>query len=289
MTVLQEDPPVPAPALPPGRTVELPGRGTTFMRECSGPADSDALPIVLLHGWTATADLNWFACYEALGAHQRVIALDHRGHGHGIRARKPFTLEDCADDAVALCDELGIGEFIAVGYSMGGPVALTTWRRHRDRVTGLVLCATAPYFSASREERRNFRGLGGLAALSRATPVRAQRWLTEQLYLQRRATKWEPWAIQQVSHHDWRMILEAGRALGSFSAREWLGEIDVPVSVITTMRDEIVPLRRQIRLFEEIPGAQVFRVDGGHDAVVARSDAFNPALQSAIDSVRARR
>jgi pimeloyl-ACP methyl ester carboxylesterase len=36
---------------------------------------------VLLHGWTASADLNWFRCYEPLGEQYRVLALDHRGHG----------------------------------------------------------------------------------------------------------------------------------------------------------------------------------------------------------------
>jgi pimeloyl-ACP methyl ester carboxylesterase len=108
------------------------------------------------------------------------------------------------------------------------------------------------------------------------------------LYLQRKAQQWEPWAIQQVSHHDWRMILEAGRAIGAFSAREWLNEIRVPTSVIVTMRDEIVPLRRQIRLFEEIPGAEVVRIDGGHDAVVARADVFVPALIGAVESALSR-
>ena len=49
------------------------------------------------------------------------MALDHRGHGRGIRSRRPFRLEDCADDAAALIDELGLGPVTAVGYSMGGP------------------------------------------------------------------------------------------------------------------------------------------------------------------------
>ncbi len=273
-----------APWLPPGRSLELPGRGTTFVRELPGPTP-DAATLLLLHGWTATADLNWFTCYQRLGREYRVVALDHRGHGLGIRSRTPFSIEDCADDAVAVCDQLGIDRFIPVGYSMGGPVALTTWRRHPERVAGLVLCATAPYFSASREERINFIGLSSLARLSRATPPRARAWLTEQLYLQRRAQNWEPWAIQQVSHHDWRMLLEAGRAIGRFSARPWLAEIDVPTSVVITMRDEIVPLRRQIRLFETIHGAEAFRVDGGHDAVVARYEVFGPALERACTSV----
>ena len=101
----------------------MPGRGTTFVRELPGPS-ADAPTLLLLHGWTATADLNWFSVYEALGRHYRIVALDHRGHGRGIRSRKPFRLADCADDAAALVRELGLGSVIPVGYSMGGPIAL---------------------------------------------------------------------------------------------------------------------------------------------------------------------
>ena len=53
-------------------------------------------------------------------------------------------LADCADDMAALIDELGTGPVIAVGYSMGGPIAQLLWKRHPEKVAGLVLCATGP-------------------------------------------------------------------------------------------------------------------------------------------------
>ena len=277
---------VPTPDLPPGAAMELPGRGTTFVRSLPGPPGAPTL--VLLHGWTASADLNWFRCYEPLGERYRVLALDHRGHGKGIRSKKTFRLEDCADDAVAVCDVLGIEQFIPVGYSMGGPVAQLMWHRHRERVAGLVLCATAGYFASSREERLSFLGISGLAALARLTPSQARSWLTEQFYLQHKTTEWEPWAINEASQHDWRAVLEAGRAIGSFSSREWLGEISAPTSVLITMRDRVVPVRRQVRLFESIRGAEAFRVDGDHDAVVANAERFVPTLLRAIHSVAER-
>jgi 3-oxoadipate enol-lactonase len=271
------------PDLPPGAAMQLPGRGTTFVRMLEGPVGAPTL--VLLHGWTATADLNWFTCYRPLAEHYRVIALDHRGHGRGIRSRKTFRLEDCADDAVAVCDVLGIEQFIPVGYSMGGPVAQLIWRRHRQRTAGLVLCATASYFSTSREERLSFLGVSGLAALARLTPLQTRQWLTEQFYLQRKADQWEPWAVEQASTHDWRAVLEAGRAIGNFSSRDWIGEIDVPTSMVITMRDRVVPVRRQVRLFESIPDAEAFRVDGDHDACVANAKQFVPTLLRACRSV----
>ena len=263
--------------------MELPGRGTTFVRRMAGPLNAPT--VLLLHGWTASADLNWFTCYRPLSQHYRVIALDHRGHGRGIRSKTGFRLEDCADDALAVCDVLGIDQVIPIGYSMGGPIAQLIWQRHPDRVRGLVLCATASYFLTSRNERLGFIGLAGLAALARRTPAQARQWLTDQFYLQRRSDTWEPWAIQEASQHDWRMVLEAGRAIGKFNSRGWIGDIDVPTSVLITMRDRVVPLRRQVRLFEAIESAEAYRIDGDHDAVVANADRFVPTLLRAISSV----
>jgi len=271
------------PDLPPARFVELEGRGTVMVRDHGGTPDAPVL--MLLHGWTATADLNWFTSYRPLGERYRVVAFDHRGHGTGLRTKKTFRLEDCADDVVDVATELGIDRFVPVGYSMGGPIAQLVWRRHPERVRGLVLCATAPYFAGRREERLSFLGLTGLATVARFTPEQTRVWLTEQLYLQRKTEKWEPWAIQEAAAHDWRMVLEAGKAIGRFSSSEWIGEIDVPTSVLMTMRDDVVPIRRQARLFEQIPGARAFRVDANHDAAVANTDRFVPTLLRAIGSV----
>jgi 3-oxoadipate enol-lactonase len=223
-----------------------------------------------------------------LAQRYRVVAVDHRGHGGGIRSRKLFRLADCADDAAAVADALGIDRYIPVGYSMGGPIAQLMWRQHPERVAGLVLCATAGSFSSSREERLSFLGIGGLAALARLAPAQARRWLTAQLFLQRKIGIWEPWAIEQVGRHEWRTVLEAGRAIGSFSSAGWISGVDVPVSVVLTMRDHVVPLTRQMQLLESIPDAKAFRIDGDHDACIANAATFVPTLLRAVDSVCAR-
>ncbi len=151
-----------------------------------------------------------------------------------------------------------------------------------------MLCATAPYFAGRRPERLSFLGLTGLAALARVTPVQARGWITDQVYLQRKSQTWSDWAIEQVTVHDWRMVLQAGRAIGEFSSSDWIHDVDVPTALVITMRDQVVPLRRQVKLFEWIPGAEAFRVDGEHDSVVAEADQFVPQLVRAIESVVAR-
>jgi 3-oxoadipate enol-lactonase len=184
-----------------------------------------------------------------------------------------------------VCEVLGIEQFIPVGYSMGGPIAQLIWQRHRRRTMGLVLCATSAYFSTSREERLSFLGISGLAAIARLTPLQARQRLTEQFYLQRKADQWDQWAIDEAASHDWRAVLEAGRAIGNFSSREWICDVDVPTSTLITMRDRVVPVRRQVRLFEAIPDSEAFRVDGDHDAVVMNAKQFVPTLLRACRSV----
>ena len=157
------------PTVPHGRHVWLEGRGRTFVRQLAGPAGAPTL--VLLHGWTATADLNWWASYGPLAAHFNVVALDHRGHGRGIRSPEPFRLEQCADDVAALAAALGLERIIPVGYSMGGPVAQLLWRRHRHLVAGLVLCATSASFRDSRRERVLSGVATGTSLLAGALPL----------------------------------------------------------------------------------------------------------------------
>lgn len=266
--------------------MELPGRGTTFIRELDGPLGAPA--VILLHGWTATADLNFFTCYSALARHFRVVAVDHRGHGRGIRSAKPFKLSDCADDVAALADVLGIPTFIPVGYSMGGTVAQLMWKRHESRVRGLVLAATSGYFANSAVERRRFALLSAIAGAARATPKPVRDWISDQLFVSRKTMVWEPWAVQQVASHEWRHVLEAGAALGRYDARGWLGNIDVPTSVVVNMSDRVVRTKRQLHLAGAIPGARVFEVDGDHDSVWANAGEFVPALVGACLDVNAR-
>jgi len=276
--------PFPTPHLPDGRHVELPRRGTTFVREVAGPEGAPTL--VLLHGWTANSALNWFATYGALGDRFRVVALDHRGHGHGIRSWRRFTLEDCADDAVALLDALDIDSAIPVGYSMGGPIAQLMWRRHPDRVDGLVLCATAARFRHRGSDRALQGVVTGLSLAVRASPSWMHKRVTERLVVNRYDTSpLGTWAREQSRLNDLRTVIEAGHAVGSFDSRSWIGGIDVPTSLVMTSYDTTVPTARQAEMADAIPGARVVAVDGGHDVCAVDPTTFVPALLNACGDV----
>jgi pimeloyl-ACP methyl ester carboxylesterase len=278
-----------APSLPPGRVIDLPGRGTTFIREVQGPRLAPML--ILLHGLTASADLNWFTSFAALGRHYRVVALDQRGHGRGITLRgRRFRLEDCADDVAALADELGVRQFVPVGYSMGGAVAQLVAHRHGDRVAGLVLCATSGSFSSGRPESRlAFGALAGMSAAVRLTPLAVRRQIAGAFLRDRSSDSGiARWARTEMMRNDPAAVLQAAGALGRFRSRDWLGAVDVPAAVVVTTHDRLVSPMRQFRLAESLPNATVHPVAGDHGVCVAQPRLFVNALLDACASVAAR-
>ena len=104
LTALRRRVYLPYARIPPGRTVELPGRGSTYVTDTPGP-DPEAPTIVLLHALGCTGLLTWFPAIEPLSRRFRVVTLDLRWHGQGIH-RGDFSLVDCADDVGALIDVL---------------------------------------------------------------------------------------------------------------------------------------------------------------------------------------
>ncbi|MEO6121090.1 MAG: alpha/beta hydrolase [Acidimicrobiales bacterium] len=276
------------PPLPPGRPVVLPGRGTTFVREAAGPPGAPT--VLLLHGWTVTADLNWFACYEGLSRRFKVVAMDHRGHGRGIRSRRPFRLEDCADDAAVLVAELGLKTVIPVGYSMGGLVAQLLWRRHHAMVAGLVMSSTGRSLSGtSGNDRMYFRSLLGLSVASRLAPNALRRHLADTFARRRmKGSALADWGIEELGRNDPSAVLQAGWALGKFRSHDWIGGVDVPTAVVVTTADQVVSPDRQRRLAEAVAGSTVYEVDGEHGVCVTDPPRYVPALVQACADVAER-
>lgn len=278
------EPSVPPPNLPPARVLLVPGRGEMFLREQEGPPG--ALPVLLLHGWTVSADITWFSVYRALAGRHPVIAIDHRGHGRGIRAEEPFSLEACADDAAALLKLLGVRQVIVVGYSMGGAVALLLWRRHRDMVAGTVLGGTAAEWRATPRQRLMWRSLEVFEfALQLGTgDGLVQRYLHYAVGRSPEVADLRAWVGGELKRGYPQDIAEAGRDLARFDARPFLGSIDVPSCSVVTQRDRLVRPRQQWALAEAL-GAPVVTVDGDHDAPLVRPELFAAAVTQAVETV----
>jgi pimeloyl-ACP methyl ester carboxylesterase len=275
-------------AAPLTRLVELPGRGITRIWECAGPPGAGTL--MLIHGVAFTAELNWAKVLPPLARHFRVVALDLRGHGDGISAGPRFRLEDCADDVAALAGALGVGRFIAVGYSMGGMVAQLLYRRHAPLLSGLVLCATARNVLGSPAER--------LAALTLPTTAAALWWnpllrpMSAEVFgmaligpIDDPATA--RWARDQLRRTTLATAISAIQAVCEFTSHTWIGQLDIPAAVVVTARDRIVPVSRQLKLAQAIPGASVHEMDADHAACITSPQVCAQALLAACWSVQA--
>ena len=282
-------PPVP-PFLLPGRVVVLPGRGEVFVRD-SGPRSDSAPTVLLLHGWTVSADLNFFAAYETLSAAYRVIALDHRGHGRGMRSAEDFSLEDCADDAAALLEVLGVapGATIALGYSMGGPIALLLAERHPGTVSALVSQATALEWRATAADRSKWRLLSlaevGLRVSSGDGVV--ERVIDQAVGVSPELLDIRPWLEAEIQRGLGRSLIDSGRALSQFDSRPWAHLLGLPAVVCVTLRDRLVPPHKQLALARALH-AEVVEIDGDHDVTLVDGALYAAVTRAAVDQVAAR-
>jgi 3-oxoadipate enol-lactonase len=281
---------VPHVRIPTGRLIELPGRGSTYVTDTPGPTP-DSPTVVLLHAVGCTGLLTWFPSIGPLSRRFRVVTLDQRWHGRGIRSER-FSLSDCADDVAALIDVLGLEDPIVAGYSMGSIVAQRVWRQHPDKVGGLVLCATTDRFRSSIAERSFHAGLElamlGTRGLSRSrVAVRAARTATKQLDLT--PDDLHRWALAEFRSTSPWAVGQAVAALGRHHSRPWLSRVDVPTAVVVTLRDHVLPPANQIALARLIPGATIHDIVAGHAACTLESERFVPALLEAVTTVNARR
>src|SRR5215470_14280720 len=101
-------------------------------------------PIVLVHGFASTAQVNWLHpgwIATLTRAGRRVIALDNRGHGASSKLYDPAAYHSAlmADDVRALLDHLDIPRADVMGYSMGARITAFFALAHPSRLRRAVL------------------------------------------------------------------------------------------------------------------------------------------------------
>jgi pimeloyl-ACP methyl ester carboxylesterase len=279
-------PDVPVP--PAGRPVDLPGRGTTHVLDLPGPTP-DAPVLLLMHGIATTGPLTWFTVLDELSNRYRVVTFDQRWHGRGIRSAE-FRLDDCADDAVAVLDVLGIDQAIVVGYSMGGAIAQTLWHRNPERVAGLVLCSTTARWEGHLGERVFFRALGiaseGFISVA-ADKVQAHADSFPPTSDEAADAGLRAWAMSELRSTSLWSLPVVMAELGRFDATMWIGEISVPTGVLVTSQDKAIPAERQLHLAESIPGAIMRYAPGGHTSLAFDVTHWKPVFLDLVDAIAA--
>ncbi len=273
--------------------LDLGVRGTLRVRVWPGPEDGRTArrlaPLVLIHGWTVTADINFFELYERIGTRHAFASFDQRGHGHGLRPPR-FTLEDCADDVIAVADTLGWDRIVPVGYSMGGTIAQLVAHRHPERCAGLILCSTAAVFAETRQDRLFFDGVLGRTAraLNTLPKVLRDRMPGRIRSVGPEASELRAWMGAETKRHDAGLVAQAGHAIGQFNAQPWLGRLTMPSAVVITTADTVVPPTRQRQLAATLPHATQHLVDLDHSASTSDPEHYWPAFEAALVSVTQR-
>jgi pimeloyl-ACP methyl ester carboxylesterase len=232
-------------------------------------------PIVLLHGWTLSADEQWHALYPWLAERTTFLALDHPGHGRSDPPRQPFTLSDAADRAVATIRARLTEPAVIVGFSLGGPVALHIAARFPEIVAGLTLVSTSHRFDRSR--------FVPLALRAAETLVRSR--LGDRLRQSeaRRSSLPSHLAAARPRLHP-PTLTSAARCLQGIDL-SWLCQtIEAPASVVVTSDDRMIATGHQ-RELALVLNAPVIELHGGHTTYETNPPAFAAAVAEGISRV----
>jgi pimeloyl-ACP methyl ester carboxylesterase len=232
-------------------------------------------PLVLIHGFPHDRTL-WSPQLHGLIDRARCVAVDLRGFGTSSAA-PPWNMDRFADDIAALMDVLRIPRAVVGGLSMGGYVALAFWRRHRDRVRGLILANTrAAADSPEAREKRSAmielaRERGVAAVVDAMLPGMVGKTTREK----------NPDVVEVV--REMMVSASSDGVIGGLEAmRErpdstgTLATIDVPVLVVTGDEDALIPVSDARALHAAIGGSRLEVIAGaGHLSNLERPAAFN--------------
>lgn len=224
------------------------------------------------HGW----DMQRFL----LAAFYRVIAIDNRGAGRSDKPFGHYSLEQMADDAVAVLDDVGVDAAHVVGASMGGAIAQIVALKHPDRVRSLTLVCTA---CRNHPWRRELLAAWATKATEQgmATMTRdAARWVIGPRSFRRLlpAFGWlGPLALGRPSHAfvaQVRAILATDESLA-----DRLGDIAVPALVVVGNQDILTPRGDSEELADRLPNAELVVISGAaHGLMVEHATTFNRVL-----------
>jgi 3-oxoadipate enol-lactonase len=242
--------------------------------------------VMLLHGFPLDRSM-WREQVERLSERFRVIAPDFRGHGGSTVVRGGATMEEMAEDTVALLDELNVARAVLCGLSMGGYVSFAFYRAHPSRVRALVLADTRPQ-SDSEEVRRTREETARRALAEGMAPI-ADTMMPR--LLAARTREGSPELVARVRE----MILGvspegAAAALRGMAQRrdqtDLLKEIDVPALVVVGSEDVVTPPSDAEAMRERIDGSRLVSIEGaGHLSNVERPEEFNRALAEFLEAL----
>jgi pimeloyl-ACP methyl ester carboxylesterase len=241
----------------------------------SAVESGQGIPVVLLHGLTATRRYVVMGSRALERSGHRMVAYDARGHGASSPppTQEAYQYEDLGEDLVAVLDQLGIDRAVLAGASMGAHTALWLALRSPERVAGLVVITPGYDRDTNDDPARLARWdaladgfeRGGVEGFVKAygEPDVPEAWRETVLRVirQRLALHEHPEAVADAL----RVVPRAR----PFGALEELRRLDLPVTVVAS-DDEVDPghPRRLAEAYAEaIPGAELVTDEPGKSPV----------------------
>ncbi|HST26593.1 MAG TPA: alpha/beta fold hydrolase [Gaiellaceae bacterium] len=271
--------------------MELPVPGGRLYVEEHGsrPGSAGRVPLLLIQGLGYSM---WAWRYQLDAFDRRTIAFDNRGAGRSSKEPGPFSMEQFADDAVAVLDALGVEAAHVLGLSMGTFVAQSLALRAPERVRSLVLVGGSP--GGPEHAPVPAETLDAWAANAHLPPVefvrRTMHFSYSPGWSEANPELFEELMVARLEHPTppecWRAQFEA--TIPFLRAGAAAEEIAVPVLVVHGELDRVVPVSNGRLLARRIPGAELVVLPGcGHVVPLERPDELNRLVSDFLDRVEA--
>jgi len=264
--------------------------------ELAGDESGDGVPVVLLHGLTATRRYVVMGSRALERSGHRVIAYDARGHGRSSPApsRDAYTYDDLGRDLIAVLDQRGVDRAVLAGASMGAHTLLWLALQAPERVAGLVVITPAydPAVNADADRLARWDALadgleqGGIEGFiaAQGRPNVPESWQETVLKVTR----------QRLSQHEHpRAVADALRAVPRsrpFDSIDELAGISAPV-VIVASADEPDPGHPQAvgeAYASAIPGARLVLDEPGRSPIAWQGSQLSKLIAELAGEVDAR-
>ena len=247
-----------------------------------GPATA---PVVVMSHSLATDRSMWDPTIPALTDRFRVLRYETRGHGQTDAPKGAYTLDQLADDALALLKALGIARMHWVGLSMGGMIGQTLALKAPHIFASLSLCDTSSRVPAEARpqwaDRIKTAETQGMEPLVEPT---LGRWFTAPFRERRKDV------IAKVAAMI-RNTPPAGyagccHAISALDLTEKISAIKLPTIAIVGADDPGTPVAAHQVIHEKIAGSRLEIIpSAAHLANMEQPEAFNKALSGFLASV----
>ena len=259
-------------------------------------------PLVLCDGLLCDGHV-WKYLVPALRSDHEIVHWNYPGHGKSADPMPwaDLSVERLADDAAAVIEDAGLGPCVMIGHSLGVQVALETWRRHPQRVRGLILvCGSPGRIVEEFHESAILEVLVPLLdVLTRFLPRQTGKiwkalpadWLTRLTMRTREVNRRLIKAadigeyLGRMTRVEFRVGLHILESAGRHDASPYLHSVDVPTLVIAGEEDRFTPPRRSSYMASMIPGAQLMMAKGGtHSLPIELPELVNIKVRRFLDN-----